>query len=59
MTNRLRLVHSRRRPEVFDDDAPNYLIDLRAMLRDWDFLRAPYEHLPEFKELVHRYLDER
>jgi len=29
---------------------------MRALLRDWDFLQANYEHLPEFKELVRRYL---
>ena len=59
MTHRVRLALRQGRPdesELFDDTS-RYAVDLRALLRDWDLLQARYEHLPEFRELVRRYLD--
>jgi hypothetical protein len=49
------LLASWRRPELFDDHSP-YSVDLRALQREWELLQARYEHLPEFKELLRRYL---
>jgi hypothetical protein len=56
MTDRLRLPVRKRRPALFDGESL-YAGDTKALQRDWDFLQARYEHLPEFRELVRRYLD--
>jgi hypothetical protein len=55
VSTRLRLLRWHRRTELFADNTP-YAADVRALIRDWDFLQANYEHLPEFKELVSRFL---
>jgi hypothetical protein len=43
-----------RRGVLFDPDS-NYAADARAMVRDWDHLRARYDHLPVFREMIRRY----